>query len=484
VNPVPAKPKQSRPPAPDEDPKTIEYFITHIRDPKDLKTSTWLDSCLVAQKITETPTLTKHEAAEAVFTDIVNTLQTYSKALAKLLWHQYWEGIPPGELIQRQIPEAWSEATYYQKRKEAINQFAAILTQREEACARQRTLAELAAATPTAEQSAEEKPSPQPIKPKLRWPSRRAIRLSSGLCLLLLVGTLGVWWLVQPDPPIVNIVNGMAQIPAGYFLQGSTPADLAEFDRLCQKYLGDCEAAVYFSDELHQRWIWLSDFQIDEHEVTNQQFQQFVKKTGHVTTAEISGTGQVFSDDVHDFVPIPRAYWQHPEGPQSDIAERMDHPVVHISWKDADAYCRDAGKRLPTEAEWEKAARGPYGWRYPWGNEWKPECVSFPHHLTPPAQAVGSLTCGASPYGAQDMLGSVFEWVADWYDQYYYEDKDSPTVNPQGPATPTTARAMRSSGRATRPGWLHTAWRSSQVPEYSNNMLGFRCAKDGLAKEE
>jgi len=161
------------------------------------------------------------------------------------------------------------------------------------------------------------------------------------------------------------------------------------------------------------------------------------------------------------------------------------HPAVNVSWDGADAYCRRSGRRLPSEAEWEKAARGPDGSIYPWGNaaptgqlanfadqssgSSSPENDGFAH-----SSPVGSYLAGASPYGALDMAGNVWEWVSDWYDANYYAN--SPAVNPQGPAT-GSFRVLRGGSWNGDTSFLRAAYRGGDVPYDAVNFdFGFRCA--------
>jgi iron(II)-dependent oxidoreductase len=219
----------------------------------------------------------------------------------------------------------------------------------------------------------------------------------------------------------------MVEIPAGEFLFGSDEQPEAS----------------------PPQKVNLPAFYIDVYEVTNAQFAAFVAATGYKTTAEQAGE------------PSWRDYFGKGE---------EEHPVVKVSWYDAEAYCKWAGKRLPTEQEWEKAARGTDGRRYPWGNEFDPEKVNGMEAGYRRTLPVGSLPAGASPYGVMDMAGNVAEWTADWYKAY--------------PGSSYRDQYMGEKFRITRGGgWfsdkeqVQTFFRNSTAPEAANDDLGFRCAR-------
>lgn len=272
------------------------------------------------------------------------------------------------------------------------------------------------------------------------------------------------------------VLYGMAYIPAGPFLQGSTPEDLAYFGILCAEANANC-FSDFFDDELPQREVTLSAFFIDVHPVTNEHFDAFVTATGYRTTAEEQGASRVWDKTSGRFIVTPGADWRHPEGLPTSIAPRLRHPVVHVSYEDALAYAAWQDVRLPTEAEWEKAARGPHGFRFPWGNHWEPERLHYFHAGSlVGAVEVGRYPQGASVYGVQDMLGNVSEWVADFYDRDYYHW--APSYNPKGPAShPTNQHVRRGGSWATKAGYLHSAWRMDR-PDQTSNTLGFRCARN------
>lgn len=266
-------------------------------------------------------------------------------------------------------------------------------------------------------------------------------------------------------PDSTSIVGGktdhseMVYIPGGEFLMGAT----------------DTEGRP---DEYPQHKVKLSAFWMDVTEVTNASFAKFIKATGYVTTAERKPNWEELKKQLPEGTPRPPdsvlvasslifsppkkvanlndasqwwawkqgADWKHPAGPNSSIKGKDNYPVIHISWDDAQAYCKWAGKRLPTEAEWEYASRGGLkNAKYPWGNEalekggpkantWQ---GSFPVQNTS-ADGYGGLapvkSFAANGYGLYDMAGNVWEWCSDWYRPDFYESQKTLSENPLGPA--------------------------------------------------
>jgi formylglycine-generating enzyme len=239
-----------------------------------------------------------------------------------------------------------------------------------------------------------------------------------------------------PDPAANEepLPDDMVTIPAGPFVRGTMSGGF---------------------DEQPQRTIHLETFSVDRYEVTNYQYQQFVLATGH-----------------------------RKAGPPSRYAKSIgkmrgtNQPAVYVSWDDADEYCRWKGKRLPTEAEWEKAMRGTDGRLWPWGNQEKPNGANWArvqdgHEVS---ARVGSFPADASPYGVMDGAGNVMEWVADWYQESYY--KESPDKDPPSPEF-GTYRVMRGGGYTTTGGDVRITSRSKMVPDFRDETIGFRCAISG-----
>jgi iron(II)-dependent oxidoreductase len=240
----------------------------------------------------------------------------------------------------------------------------------------------------------------------------------------------------------------MLRIPAGQFQMGSNPDHVEQAADWC-----NCSKRN-FEDEQYLHKVHLDGYYIDQYEVTNQQFKAFVDASGYVTDAEHKRETST---------------WRtlYTEG-------KDNHPVVWMSWNDARAYCKWAGKRLPTEAEWEKAARGTNARLWPWGNEWDADRLNSSVSGRKTTTPVGSFEDGASPYGAMDMAGNVWEWVNDWHAAGYYQSGND--HNPTGPEGGED-RVLRGGGynnglHEVRCAHRHKGGQTGYAPDH-----GFRCAK-------
>ncbi len=208
-------------------------------------------------------------------------------------------------------------------------------------------------------------------------------------------------------------------------------------------------------DERPMKSIWLDSFLIDKVEVTNERYKNFLKDTGHRTP--------------------PNPYGDEPFINFKDIDQL---PIVQVNWHDAFAYCQWAGKRLPTEAEWEKAARGPDGRDFPWGNA-KPTLKNANFGIdwkgVKTLRPVGSTPNGKSYYGIEDMAGNAREWVQDWYHPVYYEE--GPAQNPKGPKK-GILKVIRGGSWHSGINDIRVASRGKGGFALKTDGIGFRCAKD------
>jgi formylglycine-generating enzyme required for sulfatase activity len=315
------------------------------------------------------------------------------------------------------------------------------------------------------------------------------------------------------EPAGLQHQNGMALIPAGVLNMG-----------------GDNEQAD--PNEFPKHKVEVGSFWMDETEVTNAQFAQFVEATGYVTVAERPVNWEEMKKEVPPGTPKPTdsllqpgalvfhktkepvplndpshwwtwtigADWRHPEGPGSSIEGKMDHPVVQVAWEDAEAYAKWAGKRLPTEAEWEWAARGGEdNMVYPWGNQSANEGApkaNFWQGMFPYQNSLkdGYLTTAPvksfppNGYGLYDMAGNVWEWCADWFDFEFYGKEGATKSDPKGPDKAFNPYMPYQQEKVIRGGSFlcsdeycsgyRNARRMGSSVDTGLNHAGFRCVKD------
>jgi formylglycine-generating enzyme required for sulfatase activity len=244
-----------------------------------------------------------------------------------------------------------------------------------------------------------------------------------------------------PNTPVatqVSAVDGMTlvYVPSGQFMMGSLETD--------------SKAGL---EEKPQRSVYLSVYWIDQTEVTNAMYTRCVREGACSPPKETHSKTRP-------------AYYDEPAF--------ANYPVIYVSWQDAEAYCRWAGRRLPSEAEWEKAARGADGRTYPWGENLPGPGLANFNNQVGDTRSVGSYPAGASPFGALDMAGNVAEWVADWYDADYYPV--APDENPPGPDA-GEFRVLRGGSWFNLARAMRTAFRLSNYPEIQSDTVGFRCAR-------
>jgi serine/threonine-protein kinase len=223
----------------------------------------------------------------------------------------------------------------------------------------------------------------------------------------------------------------MVFVPVGEFTMGSDDRD----------------------NEMPPHTVSLDAFWIDKYEVTNALYKKCVDASRCKAPSDSSSSTR-------------NSYYGN--------AQFDNYPVIYVSLNDANAYCVWAGKKLPTEAQWEKAARGTDARTFPWGNTFDASKLNSSDSGKGDTTPVGSYPEGASPYGALDMAGNVWEWIADWYDAKYYST--SPVRNPTGPTSDTYRQALRGGSWRTFNG-VRSAWRDQANPDLRIYGTGFRCVQ-------
>lgn len=268
----------------------------------------------------------------------------------------------------------------------------------------------------------------------------------------------------------------LIRIPTGGFLMGSARESV---EKLLERF-PEVEREL-LEREIPQHKVYLGEYSIGKYPVTNEEFVAFVEGTGYITTAEKEGTGVVFTPK---FNQLEGADWRHPFGPDSKIKKKTDHPVVQVSWYDAIEYCKwlsqKAGKkyRLPTEAEWEKAARGTVGRIFPWGNNWDPTICNVEYRIKDTTSVGKFSPASDSPYGCADMCGNVFEWTSTttgsfepWFPRFKYpynaeDGREDPDLK--------TRRVGRGGSYSRGEVFCRTAFRFADPPDDRYSAQGFR----------
>jgi formylglycine-generating enzyme len=292
------------------------------------------------------------------------------------------------------------------------------------------------------------------------------------------------------------VLTELVDLPGGTFRMGSTS---------------------FYPEEAPIHTVIVGSFAVERHPVTNAQFAEFVAATGYVTVAEqpidpalypgidpseLHGGALVFHPtpgpvDLRDWRQwwdwVPGANWRHPFGPDSTVSDRADHPVLQVAYPDAAAYARWAGRRLPTEAEWEYAARGGSAadsWTYSWGNEPNPGGRlmantwqgQFPYRNDGALGWVGTSPVGTFPpngFGLVDMIGNVWEWTTTKFSAHHRLDQPPKICcTPSGPADPTVNQTLKGGSHLCAPEYCHRyrpAARSPQSQDSATTHIGFRC---------
>lgn len=325
-------------------------------------------------------------------------------------------------------------------------------------------------------------------------PKMLSKQLLAGIVCLAFTG--GVTCSAENNPSGKEMVPGMVLIPAGEFTMGS---DKVEDDT---KWKGANALNPYgFNDKLYvdehpAHKVTLPAFLMDKYEVSNARFRKFTMATRHSPPAMWQRNGYNLTDKF--LAGLPLVYLQQVASERFKLdmdvttmnrkallaelkkvqVARDNLPVTTVTWADADAYCRWAGKHLPSEAEWEKAARGPEGFEFPWGNDWDPKKINtMSENPDAPYSPGGSYPGDKSVYGVYDMAANVSEWVADWYDAY---PGAPPSDNKYyGKTHRVTRGGITSSGHYDALSLMFRSAKRAHLPPDSALLdLGFRCAKD------
>lgn len=275
---------------------------------------------------------------------------------------------------------------------------------------------------------------------------------------------------------LAGLGSRLVQVEGGTFEMGTTPAEVRAAVDACVADGGEC-LIEYGEDSAPPHSVTLDPFQIEETEVTYAQYLTFLNYLG--PRSHLNGCDGVLclatqNETDASNVTFDSANYRVP--PFLD-----NYPVAGVTWYGAKAYCEAIGRRLPTEAEWERAARGSDGRIYPWGNDYNTANAKTSRPIVDDVQrgavAVGSYPIGASPYGVLDMAGNVEEWVNDWFSELTYRQPDAGGLNPQGPPA-GSQRVLRGGSWAAMPFFARTVHRRSLEPDQQSITAGFRCVDD------
>ena len=298
-----------------------------------------------------------------------------------------------------------------------------------------------------------------------------------------------LWGLVACGASEPTAPPDMVLVPAGEFIMGS---DKVDTEGLQQRY---GMVKPLYADEHPQQRVFLKSFYIDRYEISNSQYKEFTHKTRHQEPFEWSQNGYNLAPERLEQSDLSTLRWIASDYFKLDVdTKRLDKaellrlmaekrsfldrlPVAGVMWQDADAYCRFQQKRLPNEAEWEKAARGTDGFEFPWGNTWNPDVINagdntqWDNGIAP----IGTYPSSKSPYGVYDMAGNVWEWVAD--DYHPYAGNKEP--NPDYAARKKVLRGGGGGiGHYAISQFFRSAARQSSDPRATGADVGFRCAQD------
>jgi formylglycine-generating enzyme required for sulfatase activity len=283
---------------------------------------------------------------------------------------------------------------------------------------------------------------------------------------------------------LAALASTLVSVPGGTFTMGTTPAEVLTAVTSCQDEGGNCDIS-FGEDSAPPHQVTLNAFQIEQSEVTYEQYLGFLNWMGprsHLNGCDGFPCLVTLNETDVSNVTFDSANYRVP-------AAINRHPVANVTWYGARAYCEAIGRRLPTEAEWERAARGNDGRVYPWGNQVDTTLANTSSRTDLAPEQRGAVEVGSypatssSPYGVQDLAGNVAEWVSDWYSPTYYSQPEAAGLNPQGPPV-GTQKVLRGGSWDARMFFARSVHRQNLEPDQARIWAGFRCAADedtGLA---